>query len=41
MIVVDGVRYRSEDAPEQKAATPKNKARKPANKSAAESDSEE
>lgn len=45
MVVVDGVRYRSEDAPaqtEEKAAPkPKNKARKPANKSASESDTGE
>ena len=35
MVVVDGVRYRPEDAPKrggEKAAEPKNKARKPANK---------
>lgn len=46
MVVVDGVRYRTEDAPksapEEKAApSVKNKARKPANKVASESDSEE
>lgn len=47
MVVVDGVRYRSEDAPkgatEEKAApAPKNKARKVANKAdASETDSEE
>lgn len=43
MVVVDGVRYREEDAPkvESKATEPKNKARKPANKSASGSASEE
>lgn len=45
MVVVNGVRYRSEDAPkgatEEKAApTPKNKARKPTNKSATAPDDE-
>lgn len=42
MVVVDGVRYRPEDAPKQqtevKAVEPKNKSRKPANKSAAAAD---
>ena len=36
MVVVDGVRYREEDAPktETKATEPKNKSRKPSNKAA-------
>lgn len=38
MVVVNGIRYRPEDAPkrdaEEKAAEPKNKSRKPANKAA-------
>lgn len=39
MVAVNGVRYRPEDAPSkasdgEKAAEPKNKSRKPANKSA-------
>lgn len=38
MVTVDGVRYREEDAPETKQVEPKNKARKPANKSADESE---
>jgi hypothetical protein len=32
MVVVDGVRYREEDAPKTKQAEPKNKSRKPADK---------
>lgn len=40
MVVVNGVRYRPEDAPkvEEKAAEPKNKSRKPTNKSASVSE---
>lgn len=42
MVVVDGVRYREEDAPkvEHKATEPKNKSRKPADKAGPASDKE-
>ena len=43
MVVIDGVRYRAEDVPDQadaKKVTPQNKARKPVNKSGAEPDDE-
>lgn len=43
MVVVDGIRYREEDAPkratdEKAAPAPKNKARKTANKASSESE---
>lgn len=46
MVIVNGVRYRPEDAPKEEteakqAEAPKNKARKPANKSAPTSDDKE